>query len=119
MNCVAPLGGNQVQRLLVHRAGQFVVGELSTFLLDLVGDVDPGEGVERAFGRARVLLEALLQQARDGGLRAADRAVQQDDAPLGAVALRRGLEHVHQVHQGLSRPKTASRPSCCSSRKKL
>ena len=59
----------------------------------------PLVGVERALGRARVLLEALLEQARDGRLRRADRAVQQDDALLGAVALRRRLEDVDQLHE--------------------
>ena len=59
----------------------------------------PVEGVERALGRARVVLEALLQQAGDGALGAAHRAVQQEHAPLGAVALGRALEDVDQPHE--------------------
>ena len=60
---------------------------------------DPLERVERAVGRARVLLDALLEEARDRALRRADRPVQEDDALLRAVALGRRLEHVHEPHQ--------------------
>ena len=47
----------------------------------------------------RVLFQAALQQPGDGALGAADRAVQQQHAPLGAVALGGRLEGVHQLHQ--------------------
>ena len=49
--------------------------------------------------RARVLLDALLEEARDRALRRPDGAVQENDAPLRAVAFRGGLEHVHEAHQ--------------------
>ena len=95
---LAPLFGDQAQRLLVHRAREHAV-------LVVVGDaagalqVDPVNVYRQPALRARVGLEALLEQARDRALRRADRTVQQDDAPLRAVALRGGLQHVHEPHQ--------------------
>ena len=87
----------------IRRSGSSCIGHLNIVVpardvLQLLGQ-HPVVGVERALGRARVLLHAPLEQAGDGALRAADRAVQQDHAPLGAVALGRALEHVHQPHQ--------------------
>ena len=93
---VAPLARDQAQRLVVHRRREHLAaaGELAQRARQR-----PVVRVERAVGRARVLLDALLELARDRRLRRADRAVQQDDAALGAVALRRALQHVHQPHQ--------------------
>ena len=93
---VAPLDRDQAQRLLVHRAleQRRPAGDV----LQRLGQ-HPLVGVERALGRARVLLEAALDEARDGRLRAADRPVQQDHAPLGAVALGRALQHADQPHE--------------------
>ena len=52
-------------------------------------EVHPVEGVERALGRARVVPRCpCLSRRAMVRLRGADRAVQQDDALLGAVALR-------------------------------
>ena len=48
---------------------------------------------------AAVLFQAALQQPGDGGLRAADGAVQQDDAAFGAVAQGGRLEGVDQLHE--------------------
>ena len=79
---------HQVQRLLVH--GALVPGAAVAL---------PGEGEEHALVGARVLLQALLEQAGDGALGAADRAVQEQHAALGAVALGGRLEGVDQVHQ--------------------
>jgi hypothetical protein len=56
------------------------------------------------------VLEALLEQAGDGRLRAADRAMQQDDALLGAVALAAALSTFTSRISGMSRPNTASLP---------
>ncbi len=91
----APVLRDEAQGLLVHRTQHGVL---------LRGDadlpkVDPRERVQRAVGRAAVVLEPLLQQPRDGGLGGADRTVQQDHPLLRSVALGRGLEHVHQTHQ--------------------
>jgi hypothetical protein len=92
----APIHRNETQRLLVHRR------------LELVGtaareprfaEVHPLEGVERALGRARIRFEPLFQEARDRRLTRTDRAVQKDDAAFRTIALRRGLEHVHEPHQ--------------------
>jgi hypothetical protein len=75
----------------------------------------PREGVERALGRAaRVVLEALLQQARDGGLAGAHRPVQQQDALVGAVALGRGAEEVDELHEREVEPED---PSACRRRR--
>jgi hypothetical protein len=93
---LAPLARDQAQRLVVHRRVEHVGAARELGQLTRQG---PVVRVQRAFRRARVVLEALLELARDGGLRGADRAVQQDDAALGAVALRRALQHVHQPHQ--------------------
>ena len=93
---LAPLERDEAQRILVHRRGEHLVpaGDVRQLLRHV-----PFVGVERALGRARILLEALLEQARDRRLRRADRAVQEDDALLRAVALRRRLEDVDQLHQ--------------------
>src|SRR6218665_2521137 len=93
----APLAGDEVERLLVHRAlhllahGAVAIGAL---LVD-----GPAERVGGALGRLGVLLQALLEQARDGGLGGAHGAVQEDDALFRAVALGRGLEDVDELHE--------------------
>ena len=46
-----------------------------------------------------VLLQPPLEQPGDGGLGAADRAVQEDHPPLGAVPEGGALERVHQLHE--------------------
>src|SRR5947208_1405164 len=81
----APVERHQVQRLLVHGA-----------LLPVAVAPLPGVGEDHAGVGARVVLDALLQEAGDGTLGAADRAVQQQHAPLGAVALGRRLEGVDE-----------------------
>ncbi len=93
---IAPLRRDETERLFVHRARETL--GLRAGHAD-VAEIHPVEGVERAVGRPRVRLEALLQHARDRRLRRADRAVQQDDALLGAVAFARCLQHVHEPHE--------------------
>ncbi len=93
---LAPLGRDQAQRLLVHRALER--RRPAGHARQLLGQ-HPVVGVERAFRRARVLLHAALDEARDRRLRAADRAVQQDHAALGAVALGRAVQHADQPHE--------------------
>src|SRR6185369_9187310 len=92
----APLTGDEVERLLVHGALHALLVEraVGALLLDV-----PAEGVGRALGRLAVLLHALLEEAGDGALARAHRSVEEDDALLGAVQLRGGLEDVHQLHQ--------------------
>ena len=84
---------DQVQRLLVHRA----VGEdllaVGAFLL-------PAEAVEASLVDARIALQPLLEQPRQRALGAADRPVQEQDAPLRSVAVGGALEDVDQVDQG-------------------
>src|SRR5262249_55962770 len=91
-----PLAGDEVERLLVHRALHplGVDDAVGALLLDI-----PAEGVGRALGALAVLLHALLEEAGDGALARAHRAVEEDDALLGAIQLRRRLEDVHQLHQ--------------------
>ncbi len=87
---------DEVQRLLVHGAVDVA--------LAFRGLVAPPEGVQRALGRAGVVLDPLLEQAHHGALGAAHRPVQQQDALLRAVALRRRLEDVDHLHQRLLEP---------------
>ncbi len=94
---LAPGERDEAQRLLVHRALE--VRALRAGHADVV-EVGPVEGVERAVRRARVVLDPLLQQARDRGLRRADGAVKEDDALLRPVAFGGGLEDVDEAHQG-------------------
>ena len=88
----------------MRRSGSSFIG-LGKRSASLVGDArvparfDPVERVERAVGRARVLLDALLEEARDRALRRADRPVEEDDALLRPVPLGRGLEDVDEAHQ--------------------
>ncbi len=79
---------DQAQRLAVHR----VLEPGAVLAL-------PGEGEEHALVGARVFLQAALEQAGDGALGRADRAVQQQHAAFGAVALGGRLEGVDQLHQ--------------------
>ena len=81
---------NQVQRLLVHRA-------LGDRLLAVGSDLLPAEAEEPPFLGARVALQPLLEQPRDRALGAADRPVQEQHTPLGAVAVGGALEDVDQV----------------------
>ncbi len=92
----APVGGNEAQWIFVHRRGEDFVS--AGDVRQLLGHV-PVVGVERAVVGARILLEALLEQASDGRFRRADRTVQEDHALLGAVALSRRLEDVDQLHE--------------------
>ena len=79
--------GNQVQRLLVHRA-------------PLRGPLDrPTERVERPLVAGRIALEPLFQQSGNRALAAADRPVQQQHALFDAVATRGALEGVDQKIQ--------------------
>jgi len=78
-------GGNDVQRLLMHGAGCLPLVGSDLPVAQLLRQL-PGEGVESALGRGRVLLQASLQQASDGGLGGSHRPVQQDDALLRSVA---------------------------------
>src|SRR6185369_4254185 len=79
-----------------HRALEQVVSARHVLQL---GWKYPIVGVKGPFGPARILLDATLDETRDGALRAADRAVQQDHAAFGAVAFGRALEHVHETHE--------------------
>jgi len=88
-----------VQRILAHRAGKLVIDEVVHFLFDITGHVHPAERVHRAFRSARIFLETFLQEANDRAFSAADRTMEQDDAPLGAVVSRGRLKDVHQVIQ--------------------
>jgi hypothetical protein len=96
---------DQHERLFVHRALELV--RAAGFAGSGRGCADfavlieePGEGVERAIGGARVVLDALLEEARDSGLAGADGAVEEEDALVGAVALCGGAHEVHELHQG-------------------
>ncbi len=100
----AELLRDQLERLLVHRAGHGLVVDVAlehprraTQRAEPLPH--PGEGIEGPLRSARVVLEPLLEQPADGRLRGADRAVQQQDTPLGAVAQRGGLEYLHELHQ--------------------
>ncbi len=86
---VPGLDREKAQRLFVH-------GALGPFLAGF-----PGETVERAFAGPRIDFQALLDEAGDGRLRAADRPVQQEDAALGPVSMRGGLDGVDQMGQGV------------------
>jgi len=90
---VLALQRDQVQRVLVHRA------PLDGLVPDRVEVRLPPERVERAFRLARVLLGALLEEARDGGLRRAHRAVQEQDALFRPVAEGGGLDVVDEPHE--------------------
>ena len=92
---------NQMQRLFAHRTRQFVVDERKNFLLDIVRDIRPRKRVHRAFRPLGVFFEALLEEAHDRTLRAADRPVQQDDAMFGAVIPGGRLEDVDQMIKAL------------------
>ena len=81
-----------MERLLVHRA----VGEGLPAVEPLLA---PAVGVEAPLVGPRVALQPLLEQPGDRALGAADRAVQQQDAALGPVAVGGALEDVDQVHQ--------------------
>ena len=85
-------GGNEVERLLVDGAG-------GQDLLAVGRGLDPREGVEAPLVGPAVALQPLLEQPHDGALGRAHRAVEQDDPPLGAVTLGRGVEDVHQLHE--------------------
>ncbi|AMA75734.1 hypothetical protein AV541_06505 [Thermus parvatiensis] len=78
--------GQEVEGFLVHGAGE---GALLGF---------PVEGVEPAFFRAAVGLEALLQEAGDGALGRAHGTVEEEDAPFGAQAVGGCFERGHQAH---------------------
>ena len=91
--------GEQVERLLVHRAP---VNRLRVFRLLLI---DPAERVERAVVGRRVAFEPLLEQPGDRALAAADRAVQQQHAAFDAVTRRGALERIHQMVQRSIEPK--------------
>jgi hypothetical protein len=99
---LAVLGGDEVQRVLVH-------GALFPLALRHAARVEGGRvvdlaevpvvGVDGAGVGLGVVLQALLEAAHDRGLRGADRAVEQQHALLGAVALGRALEEVDEAHQ--------------------
>ena len=100
----ASFARNQHQRLLMHRAlklmragrelGVMLTGSNFAVLIE-----QPTERVHRSIGRAAVVLNALLQQSCDRALAAAHRAVQQQNALVGAVAFRGGSQEVHELHQ--------------------
>ncbi len=89
----ALVDGNQMQRFLVHRAIGVSIRAVEPFLT-------PAEGVERAFVGFGVRFQAFLQEPRDGAFGAADGAVQEQDAALGAVALRGAHQDVDEVLEG-------------------
>ena len=91
-----PLERDESQGLIVHGAREAL--GLERREAD-AREVHPVERVEGAVGRARVRLDAELEQARDRALRAPDRAMEQDDALLGAVPFGGRLEHVHEPHE--------------------
>jgi hypothetical protein len=92
----APLERDQPERLLVHRAGEAVA--VAGDRLQLLRQ-EPLEAVEGALGGAAVLFDAALDEAGDRRLGRPDGPVQQDDAPLGAVARGRALEDVDEPHE--------------------
>src|SRR5690606_5031919 len=96
-----PFLGDEVERLFVHGARHdlLVHRAVGPLLVE-----HPVEGVEGAFRRLGIRLQALLQQAGDGRLGGADRPVQEDDASFGAVALGGSLEDVDELHQGNVEP---------------
>jgi hypothetical protein len=49
----------------------------------------------------RVFFETFLKEAHDRALGAADRSVQQDNAPLGPVVARGRLKDVHKMREAL------------------
>src|SRR5439155_22552248 len=82
----AQIGRDEVQGVLVHGAFE----PETVFAL-------PGKGEEHAFVDSGVLFQAFLEETGNGALGAADRAVQEQDTAIGAVALGRRLESIHQV----------------------
>ena len=97
---LAQLGRDEVQRVFVHGA-RLPVGFLELRRVEVVSLTQvPVEGVECAIVGARVVLKPLFQAAHNRRLRRADRSVEQQHALFGAIALRGGLEEIHQAHQG-------------------
>ena len=90
-----------MQGLFAHRAGELVIDHGVDFLLEVIGDIDPREGVDRPFRRVGIILQTFLQEPDDRALRATDRAMEENHAPFGAVIPRGGLEDVHQMIQAL------------------
>jgi hypothetical protein len=89
----AELVGDQVERLLVHRA----VGVRLTAVERLLA---PAVGIERPLVGPRVELQPLLEEPGDRALGAAHRPVQEQHPPLRPVAVRGTLQDIDQVHQG-------------------
>ena len=84
--------GDQVERFLMHGAGGVDLFAVGPFLA-------PAEAVEAPFVDARVAFQPFLQQPRQRALGAADRPVQEQDAPLGPVAVGGAHQDVDKVHQ--------------------
>src|SRR5271157_6048924 len=74
----------------MHRA-------LGDRLLTVGSELLPAEAEKSPRLDARVALQPLLDQPRNGALRASYRPVQEQHTPLGAVAVRGALEDVDQV----------------------
>ena len=91
------LGGDQVERLLVHRAVDEGVGAIEPFLA-------PAVGIERPVVGLGVVLQPFFEQAGDGALGRADRPVQEQNPALGSVPVRGALEDVDEVVQGPVEP---------------
>ena len=90
--------GEEVQRLLIHRAPMDRLGVFGIFV------VDPAERVEGPVVGGRIALQALFHQPGDRALAAAHRTVQQQHAALDAIAGRSAFERVDQVMQGPVQP---------------
>jgi len=89
----AQVGRDQLQRVPVHR----VLDPRTVVPL-------PREGADHAVVAARIFLQAALEQAGNRALRRADGSVQQQDAPLGAVAVGGRFERVDELHQSAIEP---------------
>ncbi len=78
--------GNQVQRLLVHRAPMHFLGILV---------VDPTQGVQRAIVRFAIALQTLFQQPHDRALAAPHGTMQKQYTLFNAIFVGRAFERIH------------------------
>ena len=103
---------DQVERFLVHRAGGVDLFTVGSFFV-------PAKAVKAPVLDARIAFQPLFQQPRQGALGAADRAVQEQHAPLGPVPLAALIRMLTRFTSVRSRPKMASWPSFSGSSKNL
>ena len=102
---LAGLARYEQQRLFVHGAFEIMLSLIT------IGQArqTPGIGVALSDVGAAVILKTLLEQSGDGRFAGSDGTMQQEDALLGAVALRGRLEEVHQLHQRAFQPEDGVR----------